>query len=581
MNADYILSTAVDPQFYNLEALEVIFASTPYAAANLDFSWVSRNLVLNPNMPTLVPCLLRHGLNVNLGGGVLLCLAIIRENINLLNKLLSANPSNVSLKEAFRFATNGHSREFELDAMRVLLKKANSVEIGQSKALLQEIRLAFGGDSVGFMLLLHHEAVVDVSAFKKASLEAAASPLISNEKQAIFQTLLVNVMSTNGKFSLSVGELSDVLAIFVIEWPEFVHLPYLLIECGAQASLETLRVALETSPRRLFVALVNSTRKATTLQSVFKQAYQKTIVPDRRQWIYKALLDRDVPYWEISEALLAFLGSEKSQWGDMSCLKLLLEYDADVGHRKGSAFSLALHANSLNAVRLLSQNIANDHAATHAFRAFERARNVPLIHDDVRLGAYRCLLGMRWKIDKSLLNSALMDFLTLGKESNFLLLQPLLAKGADPNHGAAQCFVIASAKSLEEEFRTLSQYAKPSIILKALLSHFDVEEQVVRWSLICLTECSKLRTSRWSLKDELLFQCLAKFPSATTLLKLLLENGVSAAAKGSYALCDDWKSEECTALVWALLSRSPKIGNEVILTILAKDQDAGLSHNCY
>ena len=242
---------------------------------------------------------------------------------------------------------------------------------------------------------------------------------------------------------------------------------------------------------------------------------------------------------------------------------------------------MALHANSLEAVRLLSQNITNDRAASHAFRTFEQARKVPLIHDDVRLGAHRCLGGMSWKIDKPLLNSALTNSLTSGKEADVSLLRPLLVRGADPNHAAARCFVTASAKGLEEEFRTLSQYANPSIVLKALLSHFDSEEQVVRWSLICLTECSKLETLRWFLEDELLFQCLAKFPSATTLLKLLLENGVSASAKGNYALCDGWKSEECTALVWALLSKSPKIGNEAILTILTKDQDAGLSHNCY
>lgn len=137
-----VLLTAIDPQYYNLQALELLLASTASTAIATDALWDTEQFKSNaerfrenPNLCTIVPCFLRHRIDVNFGGGALLCFAIGERDIALLERILSANSSVTSLRSAFRAATTVNPRNIQLDTMRLLLKKGGLNEIGQSPEL--------------------------------------------------------------------------------------------------------------------------------------------------------------------------------------------------------------------------------------------------------------------------------------------------------------------------------------------------------------------------------------------------------------------------------------------------------------
>jgi ankyrin repeat protein len=588
-STESVLFTAIDPRHYNLKALELLLGSTTSVAAALNALWTSEKFRSNPNMTAIVPCFLRHGLNVNLGNGLLLCFAIQeKRDPILLGRILSANPSINSLTTAFQAATSVQPRNVELEMMRLLLEKAESAEIGQSESLLQQTHAALAGDFVGFQLLLRHKAVVDFDdgravqaaaaagslkvldllllfrpapfTLNRACLAAASSGISWDKKQSVLEHLL----AANG--GILAEDMSKLLADSVASLPEYTQLPQLLLARRAEVNFETLKVALGTSSRNLFVALASSIQSANTVVRMFRHARQTTIVPDRRYWIYQYLFGRGIPSDDVSEALLDSLKADNL--GDLSLLKLLLEHGAAVSYKNGAAFSLALRANSLEAVRLLSQYLVDDGMAGVAF---DLARKTALLNPHVRVEVYRCLL--QWNISKSSIYHALVENFK-GGHSDISVVQLLLANGADPNEDEAYCLVVASRAGAEPEFRALSKYVKLRVLLKALLNHFQEEWEVVWWFNVCLEE------QPYSAKidqDELLFQCMRKFPRGTVLLKLIFDIGVSASAKVAHCLCAGWQPEPCTALIWALFS-TPRIENDAILVLLARGGDTGLLH---
>ena len=284
---------------------------------------------------------------------------------------------------------------------------------------------------------------------------------------------------------------------------------------------------------------------------MFTHARKTTVFPTRRYWIYQHLLARGndcIPNEDVSEALVDSLRAE--DMGDFSVPNLLLEHGALVGYKSGAAFSLALRANSLEAVKLLSQYLVEDRMAGVTF---DRARKTTLLERQVRIGVYRCLL--QWNISNSPMYHALVDILQDG-HSDVSVVQLLLAKGADPNKDGAHCFILASKAGAKLTFRTLSKHAKLSVVLQALLKHFETEGEVLWWFTAYLEEQPQPAKID---QDELLFRCMRKFPRATALLKLLLNHGLSTSTKANHCLCVCWQHEPCTALIWALFSSKPGI----------------------
>ena len=548
---------AIDPRYYNSEALELLLSSTRDADATMYALWSSEKLKGNPNITTIVPCLLRHGLNVDLGNGRLLSFAIREKNVTLLDRILSANPSKTSLTEAFHTATNAQPRSLELEIMGLLLEKAKSAEIGQSISLLQQTHCALSGDYDGLLLLLRHKAVASPSTFTIACLATESSTISWNEKQQIFEYLLA------ASAKLSTEYKSKLLAYSVMNLPECTRLPQLLLTHGAEVEFETLAAALEKSSLELFDTLVSRIKSADIVRT-FKYVQKTTMVLNKRYPVYEHLLGKGIPSDDVSEVFLDLLRA--SDLGDSSILKLLLENGASPGYQNCKAFSLALRANNLVAVRLLIQYLVDDSMATVAF---DIVRKSPLLNKFERVMIYRPFL--EWNISKSSISQVLVASLKDGHlDLSFLRL--LLSKGADPNIDNGLCFTVTSKVRAEAEFRALSKYAKPEVI-KVLLNNFKEEREVIRWFKVCLEEQPQLGMID---QDGLVFQCMRKFPGGADLLKLLLDQGASASAKIDYSLCAGWKPEPCTALIWALFSK-PRIENNVILILLSRG-DAGMLH---
>jgi hypothetical protein len=302
--------------------------------------------------------------------------------------------------------------------------------------------------------------------------------------------------------------------------------------------------------------LVSSIKSNDIAVRTFKHARQMTMASDRKYWIYQYLLAKGIPSDEVSEALLDFL--KAGDLGDLSFLKLLLENGASPGYKKGELFSVALRSNSPNslmAMRLLTQHVTDDSSATVAF---DVVRRTPLLKSNVRVEIYRPLL--EWKIAKLSVSQVLVDSFK-GGLLDISFLQLLLAKGADPNKERGHCFAVAAKMKGIGQFLELSKYAERWQVLEVLLNKLQEKSEIVVWFKFCLQTNPR---SRKIDRDELLFQCMRKFPGGTTLLKLLLDQGVSASAKIDHSVCAGWKPEPCTAIIWDLFAQ-PRIGNNLIL----------------
>ncbi|KAI0473285.1 hypothetical protein GGR56DRAFT_609444 [Xylariaceae sp. FL0804] len=560
-----VLPTAIDPDCYSLPALELLLLSTGSVASALNASWASRKLTDklrgNPNNISILPCLLRYGLDVNLDQGSVLCFAVQETDVVLLARVLLAKPNIKSLKTAFRAATGIRPRHVELDMMKLLLEKANLAEIGQTEALLQQTIAALLDDHAGMLLVLKHGADVDfdngravqyaaaagnmevlsrlllskpsISTIKESCLSAAqaSSSIHENRREWIFQLLIPS------DHTISVKDKSMILASSVKRLPRSSQLPKYLLSHGAQIDeFETLEVALKTASQDLFVALADSIKDPGTVERMF----------------------RHIPNGDVSEALLDSLGG--CDLGDLSLVKLLLRHGASVGYKGCASFSLALGTNSLEAVRLLSRYLPDDRMAGIAF---DHVRKATCRNSEVRVGAYDCLL--QWNIGASSTYKALRDSIKNGS-SDLATVKLLLEKGTDPNNESAYCFVLASRADLELEFRALSKYAELSKVFRALLNHYHEEWKIARWFRMCLEEAPRSAKIK---QEELLFDCIRKFPRGSSLVQLLLDNGGPASAQVSFCLCPGWRPEVCTLLIWALFSR-PRVENDVILTLVAR-----------
>ncbi|KAG4432294.1 hypothetical protein IFR05_012223 [Cadophora sp. M221] len=558
------LLVALDPRNYHSDVLQLFLESARYANVALNKVFSSEMLKGNPNNAAIVPTLLSHGLDVNIRNGDLLIFAIREKNIDILQKILSANPNAGSLTVAFHDVTSAKSKMLELILMNLLLEKAKSKEIGQSAELPRQIQLAFSGDFAGLRLLLRHNAVVTPENLRKACLAVASSTKSWTEKQELIEALFARcaAVSKDSMSTLLVGSIT-----FYSKCPQ---LPQLLVTRGAEVTFEGLNAVLEEGSLDLLRVLLGSIRNDATATKTFQRVRQISMVHERRYLIYQYLLTKGVSRDEISEALLYSL--KANGLSDLSIPKLLLDHGASPGYRKGESVSLAIRANSpksLQVIRLLCQYIVDDEMATAVF-------NVVLKHTmlkrHIQMEIYRPLL--EWKINESSLSQALLESFS-GDSPDLSFVTLLLAKGADPNKRSGYCFAVTAKKETLAEFRLLCRYAKRGVVLKVLLNRFEGEKEVVKWFGVCLEESEGSSTP---IQDELVFLCMGKFPAGTVLLKLLLENGGSASAKIDHCMCPDWKAESCTALIWALL-QTPRIGNDVILVLLAQGDAALLTYS--
>jgi len=587
-----ILLTATSPAYFDLPNLELLLSSTPSVGDVLNLAVNPDLLKNNPKITTIIPCLLRHGLDVDVQDGFLCMLAIEGKNDSLLREILHANPRIDSLKSAFSFAIRGEVKAIDLRILELLLDKAESAEIGQSAALTKYTRHALSGDSQGLELLIRHGAKVNhtdveallvaakagafdtiklllasrpkFSALKRVCLAVDGSNLNTTQKSSIILLLL----DANGGFS--VDDMSKLLNDCVIHSQESIQLANLLLKRGAETSFRILKMAMARPSPELVVAMINSLDDPQILIRSFQEAQIYLSRPDKAVSIYRCLLNKDVLLGNhlpeiLSQALVESLNTAHPV--NVPLMELFLQRGAMIGYRNGEAFRRALGANAVDAVMILSQYISDDSVAHDAFA---HALKAPLKDQNVRLQVYRCLL--RHNIGGSFLHEALVKAIN-ESTSSLPILKLLLETGANPNSANAVCFVWAAQAWKEAEFRLLCKYAKLEVVLPRLLSEIQEEREVAKWFRICLGRFSRTSIAG---QDELLRQCLGKFPLGTRLLTLLLDNGISTSALFSCQIRRDLEFEKLTVLIWALM-REPRIATDTILTLIAKGGRKGLS----
>ncbi|KAM0425446.1 hypothetical protein ACHAPT_009235 [Fusarium lateritium] len=580
-----VFLAAMKPENYNLQTLELLLGSAPSSQILQASTGIEGVLRGHPNLSEVVPCLVRHGLDVDTGGGMLLCGAVRGKDVSLLGTLVSSKPQTTSLAAAFQEAVNIEPRDVKLEIMKLLLEGAASTEIGQSGYLVQETKAALSGDLAGLELMLIHKARVDVeggkalqeaasagapevlkmllipkpggSSIEKAFTVAIASPVASDTKAVILGELL----RTN---QVPVDAISKALSEAVVEHPDDAFLAEILVASRAKVEVETLKTALVSSPIDMFLLLARTISDAAAVREIFNHVRAAEIDAQKRFLAYQCLVDKEIDANDVSEALLDSIKADPSNFDTPN---LLLEHGAIVSYRNGAAFTMAFESSNLDLVRVLSQHLVKAVDENAANLAFDYVSNNSSFDSEVRLEIYSYLL--EFGISKESLNKALVGALE-SVTANTPIVSKLVEHGADPNAEEATCFVLACKKNSREEFSALSKHADLEVVLPAILDHVKEELEVMNW-LILLFEEQPSETKIQ--QDELLFKCIRKFPKGTLALGFLLDHGVSAAAKIIYNLRPLWEPEECTALMWAI-SSSPEIENSVILRLLQMEDAA-------
>lgn len=578
---------AVEMKYFNTKGIELLL-NCPGAAWVLASLWKLDTFIFHAKRSEIIPLFLQYGLSVNADGGSVLQIAIRDKNMDLIKTILSLSPNTASLKAGFQLAAGMQPKDVRLQITRLLLESSSSAEIGQSRHLVWETTQALTGDLDGLKLLLSHNATVEedggealmkaASAGSSAVLEMLLStkpsdPIVEKAFFAVsLSTLPIKRRLEMYTYLLHVGDaikpetMSKVLADHLEAHPEDLSVPELFLDRGVKVTFKTLKAALESSPD-VFEMLTKRLHNPITANKTFKHARKVLKTSEKRYWAYQCLNKKGVSKEELSQAVLDSL---KDDANSLKTIELLVDQGADTGYKKGKAFTMAFKAKQYHIVGYLARKLNEGCDEEAANVAFDLARKTTTYDPNERLAIYESLC--RFTLKEDLLYQALAELLYDGQR-HISTVRLLLEKGADPNQGNAQCFVSAYGKGSKVVFQTLAKYADFQVVIPALLKSIHAEDDAVRCIRTCLKEQPK---GTVILPDEVLFDCLRKFPGGTRLLKVLLDLGVSPSATMEYALHKDWKPEQCTALIWALASQ-PKVTNDVLLYLLEQGE-AGKSH---
>jgi hypothetical protein len=576
----------------DLQTLEIVLSSAPSAGRVLNSTLPFDRLKGCSDLLPLFETLIRHGLDFNHQGGAMLRFSIEESNIALLKTFLSQSVTTKSLKVAFPVIDELKQRDVQLETMGLLLEKAGTTEIGQSKALYNETVEALSGNVKGLRLLLKHGAAIDFDSGKavqlaavcgshtvlqillpqkpsapticKACLKTAASVKLSTaKKQTVFQLLLM----ANG--GLKPEDLSELLHSAVSSFPSDKQLPQTVISLGAEVKAETVHVALKECSREVFELLINNFKSANGVVELFSRARRTNLAQERRQWIYKGLLETTViPREEVSEALLDILDVDSGE-PNMLLVKMLLENGASIRHNNFAVLRMAFSKAPSNCLKLLVDKVKDDGTATYAFAVAVKSMT---LKPEVRLQMYKSLL--KFEIPQSILSRALFETIRIKCEP--AVVQLLLSKGANPNEDNAKCFILAANSDDKATFQALSPYADIRPVLRILIGNFTEEAQALQWVSTLL---KKLPSSKIK-DDKIIVGAMMKFPSGNKLVRLLLEYGASASAVFEYSLCKYWASELVTPLIWALFT-DQKISNSVLLALIESGKCESPKPLCY
>ncbi|KAI1063836.1 hypothetical protein LB506_005394 [Fusarium annulatum] len=583
------LPKLIEIKHYSLSNIELVLSAASRATPKPSLTNTYALTKDHPQRSELLPCLLRHGLDINEESGMILCLAVREHDMDLIKSILALDPSIATLSNAFREACQVEDSDKKLDLMELLLKKASLAEIGQSKALLQETQAALDGNMDGLWLLLGHKANVNFNngeAVQAAASNSAGYPIILNmllsagATDATVEEAFDAASNADTPASIKTGIFGSLFAfhkdisveiisrafVKVLEsHPEDEHLYNLLLEhgAGAQVQLATLEAAAETSPGGLFQKLLRQVSNSTMRNEIFEYIRMHTTISsmDRHQ-AYETLLKQGIDKSQMSEALVVSIRNEPS---NREIPLLLLNHGAQVNYKNNEAFAAAFQSRNLEMFELLCCYLVkgeHDEAAKLVFEhPYLRENPCVTVEQSVRANIYRSVLTCN--IDPKSIYTTLVHFLD-SPESNLAIVELLLEHGADPNDEDGHCFYLAARHKEESHFRSLCKHADLSIVLPTISRRIVKEHNVTRWFKICL----EMQPSQIAgLSDQLLYQCIRKFPTGTDCLDVLLGAGLSPSATITYRLHKNWEEEEISLLMWCLVSPL-KTGNNVILKLL-------------
>ncbi|KAF5718143.1 hypothetical protein FMUND_5435 [Fusarium mundagurra] len=584
-----LLPSLLEASITNTQTMEVVLQSAALNKSAIDFTEVPNLLEGHTNMAAIIPCLMKHGLDINIQKGVIIRFAVEKSDVPLLKTLLSVNTSTNSLKTGFTATKKTQVRETRLDMMRLLLDKAGNTEIGQSEVLYDETleALSKSGDDRGFKILLAHKPLVCTKSLGIAAaissrsttilemllsrqpsgesistscIAAFRSPKLNDDqKESVLRLLL------DAKPGLTKDETSRLLRAMVEQYGDSTLVPLMLIKRGVEVTAAHLEATLTTSSKELFTLLIRKVRPTSAVNKCFAQAISSTMTVERRRWIYEALLNTGKVSTTTASAALIISLNEGTP--DVGLVKLLLKHGADVKLKEFLPLKLAFKLKSAEITELLIQSIKDDNTAA---AAFDLVRTSTAMKPAFRARVYTCLL--KHKITEDKLTLALID--TLKNAPDIGTMKLLLERGAIPGADGAKCFVLACKTGNEAALRIMCQYANVDAVTLALIEHCSKEKEVITWLKTCMSELHKAH-----LKDSnLLYKAMAKFPEGGTLVEKLLHYGVSAGTMKSASLCKQWKREPITPLLWGLMS-DLKISNRTLLALVAKGDDANLLYS--
>ncbi|EWG46991.1 hypothetical protein FVEG_07251 [Fusarium verticillioides 7600] len=587
--AKRLLPSLLEASIANTQALELMLQSVASNGSRIDLTEVPNLLEGHPNMAAIIPCLVKHGLDVNLQKGVIIRFAVEKSDLPLLKTLLSVNTSTNSLKTGFAATKKTKIRETRLDMMRLLLDKAGNAEIGQSEELYDETleALSKSGDDRGFKILLAHKPLVGTKSLgiaaaissrsttilemllslhpsgdsiTTACIAAFRSPKLNDgQKEAVLGLLL------DAKPGLTKAETSSLLHAMVEQYGDSTLVPLMLMKRGVEVTAAHLKATLISSSKELFTLLIREVKPTNAINECFTQAMSSAMMVERRRWIYEALLDTGKV--SITAASAALILSLNEGTPDVGLVKLLLRHGADVKLKEFRPLKMAFNLKSAELAELLIQSIKDDNTAA---AAFDLVRTSTTMKPAFRFRVYTTLL--KHKITEDKLTLALID--TLQNASDIGTMRLLLERGAIPSADGAKCFVLACKAGNDAALRIMCQYANVDAVTLALIEHCSKEKEVVTWLKACMSELRKAH-----LKDSnLLYMAMAKFPKGGTLVERLLHYGMSAGTMKSASLCKQWKREPITPLLWGLMS-DLKISNRTLLALVAKGDDANLLYS--
>ena len=558
--------------------MQMLLASAHQRAIGQDQALVMETNTLSKSGLDNVKLLLSHGASVDYLDGAAIQGAVTLRSSELLQLLLSRNPSKISLQNAFATARQiSCSSQSRREIFQLLLQagyRGDQINL----ALVESIERNANDTKIP-RLLLNHDASVDYDRGHGLDLAARSGSLpllelLMSKKpnpaslDRTFRTVMRTTFTDTIRISVYTSLLTGAVSVDLISAALHeavvrgsVNLDLLRLLLSHKASLDfNDGEALCTLVRRgdistTKILVTSRPARPGTLNKAFESCL--TLETSKRLAFARLLMPLGVSISKVESSLNRIVKER-----DHEFLELMLKSGANPIHNEGEGLLEAAGMGDAVSFNLLAESSARIDIIDRAFARMLELGTIPKTPNGLQIAANLLTRG----VSQNLIHQALQIALESYDKHSDQFVKMLLQYSVDVNTAHGNFFVLAGQLEDLTLFESLCAHNPlAEVVLPALIRcpALKDENKVVDLIRRCLDHIEGPFDSR---NNSVLFLAMDHFPRGAQLVQLLLDHGCPAGKTQTGKLKPSCEAEPLTPLLKSLYD--PRISDSVSLRLL-------------